>query len=129
MFSNCLGSEKTRSEFLHVDDMADACLFLMENYNDGGILNFVAGQDITINDLAKVIRKGSGYNGRIQSDTSKPDGTTRKLLDMTRLTTLGWRAKIPLSQGVNDTVGAFEEGSPQRRFRDVPPILRSDEDT
>jgi GDP-L-fucose synthase len=95
------GSGSPMREFLHADDLADACLFLMDNYSDAGIINIGVGEDISILDLAKLVKKIVGFQGEILTDTSKPDGTPRKLMDVTKLHALGWKAKINLEEGVN----------------------------
>ncbi len=90
-------------EFLHVDDMADACVYLMENYDVvdiGEFVNVGVGVDLTIWALAELIKDIVGYEGEIVFDTSKPDGTPRKLLDVTKLHSLGWQAKISLEDGI-----------------------------
>ncbi len=94
------GSGKPRREFLHADDLADACLFLMEQYNEPGPINVGVGVDVSIEDLAEAIRAIAGYRGRIVKDKSKPDGTPRKLMDVSKLTALGWEAKIDLETGL-----------------------------
>lgn len=101
------GSGMPRREFLHVDDLADAALFLMNNYDDEEIVNVGVGEDVTIRELAKLVGKVVGYNGAIVFDPSKPDGTPRKLLDVGRLNGLGWRARIPLGEGIVNTYGWF----------------------
>jgi GDP-L-fucose synthase len=97
------GSGTPRREFLHVDDLADAAVFLMRNYDDIEPINVGVGEDITIIELAKMIREICGYRGRITFDRSKPDGTPRKLLDVSRLHNLGWQAEIPLREGIEKT--------------------------
>ncbi|MCS6821805.1 MAG: GDP-L-fucose synthase [Microscillaceae bacterium] len=87
-------------EFLHADDLADACLFLMKNYNESGIINIGVGKDISIKDLALLIKRLVGYEGEIVFNTTKPDGTPRKLLDVSKLHALGWKHKISLEQGI-----------------------------
>uniref|UniRef100_UPI004047C610 GDP-L-fucose synthase family protein n=1 Tax=Algoriphagus sp. TaxID=1872435 RepID=UPI004047C610 len=87
-------------EFLHVDDLAEACLFLMDNYNEPGLVNIGLGEDISILDLAKLVKKIVGFEGDIQFDTSKPDGTPRKLMDVSKLNGLGWKASISLQEGI-----------------------------
>ena len=94
------GSGTPRREFLHVDDLAEACYYLMENYNEPGFVNIGVGKDITIMELANLIKEIVGYNGRIANDTGKPDGTPQKLLDVTKLKRLGWAATIPLEKGI-----------------------------
>jgi GDP-L-fucose synthase len=97
------GTGTPRREFLHVDDLADACLFLMRTYEDPEIINVGTGDDISIRDLAEMIADIVGFDGDIVQDTSKPDGTPRKLMDVTRLTRLGWQARIPFRQGIEET--------------------------
>lgn len=94
------GSGKPRREFLHADDLADACLFLMRNYSEPGPINVGVGADVSIEDLAEAIRAIACYRGRIVKDKSKPDGTPRKLMDVSKLTALGWEAKIDLETGL-----------------------------
>jgi GDP-L-fucose synthase len=94
------GSGSPRREFLHVDDLADAAVFAMLSYDQGQILNVGTGEDLTIAELADMIREITGYTGRIGYDRSKPDGTPRKLLDVSRLRALGWRARIGLREGL-----------------------------
>jgi len=97
------GSGSPRREFLHVDDLADACLYLMQSYDDEAIVNVGVGEDLTIRDLAALLKEVVGYSGELAFDASKPDGTPRKLLDVARLHALGWRAKIPLRRGIEET--------------------------
>ena len=87
-------------EFLHSDDLAEACIFLMENYNDFGHVNVGIGEDISIKDLALLIKKIVGYEGNLVLDTSKPDGTPRKLMDVSKINDMGWNAKIGLEEGI-----------------------------
>ena len=91
------------SEFLHVDDLADACLFLMESYEESEIINIGTGKEIRIAELAQMIGDIVGFEGAIRFDPSKPDGTPRKLLDVGRLASLGWRSKIGLRDGIRQT--------------------------
>lgn len=97
------GSGTPRREFLHADDLADACLFLMQTYDDSEIVNIGVGEDISIAELAELIREVVGYEGELRFDRSKPDGTPRKLLDVSRLHSLGWQAAIPLREGIEQT--------------------------
>ena len=99
------GSGAPRREFLHVDDLAGACFFLMQTYNEPGLINIGLGEDIAIKDLALMIKKIVGYEGSIEHDLSKPDGTPRKLLDVGKLSATGWKAKIPLEEGIR---GVYE---------------------
>jgi GDP-L-fucose synthase len=94
------GSGNVYREFLHVDDMADACVFLMQNYNSGEIVNIGTGKDLKIRELAQLIKKITGFKGKIVWDRSKPDGTPKKQLDVSRLFRLGWKPTIPLPQGI-----------------------------
>ncbi len=97
------GSGKPRREFMHVDDLADACVFLMKHYEQEKIINAGTGKDISISELAYLIKEISGFHGSLEFDTSKPDGTPRKLLDVSRLSELGWKAGIGFDQGIKDT--------------------------
>ena len=99
-FVEIWGSGSPRREFLHADDLAEASLYLMENYNDAGFLNVGTGEDIRIKDLALLIKEIVGYNGEIKHDTTKPDGTPRKLMDVSKLESLGWKAAISLPDGI-----------------------------
>jgi GDP-L-fucose synthase len=103
------GTGTPRREFLHVDDLADAVIYLLENYDDEAIVNIGWGEDVTIRELAELVMAESGYHGRLVFDASKPDGTPRKLLDTTRLTALGWRPKISLKAGIASTYAWFRE--------------------
>lgn len=94
------GSGTPKREFLHVDDLADACYFLMQHYSEPGLINVGVGNDISIKDLAVLVKEIVGYTGKIKMDTSKPDGTPRKLMDVSKLNNFGWRAKINLEQGI-----------------------------
>jgi GDP-L-fucose synthase len=94
------GTGLPRREFLYVDDLADACVHLMETGYDGPLINIGTGIDVTIRELAKTVMDVVGFQGRITFDTSKPDGTPRKLLDVSRLASLGWRASTPLREGI-----------------------------
>jgi len=97
------GSGKPRREFLHADDLADACLFLMQEYNEPGLMNIGTGEDLEIKELALMIGRIAGYAGEIVHDLSKPDGTPRKLMDVTKLHQLGWKAAISLEEGLRRT--------------------------
>jgi len=90
-------------EFLHVDDLALACLFLMENYDSPELINVGCGSDLTIRELAELVGRVVGYSGKIEWDTTKPDGTPRKLLDVSKLNKLGWHAQIPFEEGIRST--------------------------
>lgn len=97
------GSGRPLRELLHVDDMADACVFLMEHEAAAGLYNVGSGRDVTIADLARTIKDVVGFAGELEFDTSKPDGTPRKLLDVSRMRALGWQARIPLREGIVST--------------------------
>ncbi|NQV76604.1 MAG: GDP-L-fucose synthase [Bacteroidetes bacterium] len=95
------GTGSPLREFLHADDLADACLFLMESHNEAGLVNVGLGEDISILDLAKMVQFIVGFSGEIITDSTKPDGTPRKLMDVSKLTHLGWNASISLEEGIN----------------------------
>ncbi|MGA8595122.1 MAG: GDP-L-fucose synthase [Bryobacteraceae bacterium] len=101
------GTGSPRREFLHVDDLAAAAVFLMKTYDSGEIVNVGMGDDITIADLARLVKQVVGFEGELIFDTSKPDGTPRKLLDVTRLNSLGWKARITLNDGIKSTYQWF----------------------
>jgi GDP-L-fucose synthase len=101
------GSGKPRREFLHADDLANACLFLMQGYNEPGFVNIGVGEDVEIGELALMIGRIAGYTGEIAHDLSKPDGTPRKLMDVTKLRQLGWKASIGLEEGLKQTYAEF----------------------
>lgn len=103
------GSGKPRREFLHVDDLAAACIFLMQHYDRPEIINIGTGKDISIADLASLVKSIVGYEGNIIYDHSKPDGTPRKLLDVSKLKALGWQPQITLRQGIESTYRWFTE--------------------
>ncbi|KAG4069376.1 hypothetical protein HA402_012229 [Bradysia odoriphaga] len=94
------GTGTPKREFLHADDMADACFYLMQNYNEKGLINIGVGEDISIGDLARLIKKIVGFNGELVFDTSKPDGTPRKLMDVSKLHSYGWKASLGLEDGI-----------------------------
>jgi GDP-L-fucose synthase len=94
------GTGTPRREFLYVDDLAEACYYLMLNYNDAGFVNIGTGEDVTIRELALLIKEIIGFEGEIKQDLSKPDGTPRKLMDVSRLNSLGWKATIDLPEGI-----------------------------
>ncbi len=94
------GTGTPKREFLHVDDLADACLYLMQQYNQKGLVNIGTGTDVTILELAQLIKKITGFEGSIILDKTKPDGTPRKLLDVSKMTAAGWKASIPLETGI-----------------------------
>jgi GDP-L-fucose synthase len=103
------GTGTPKREFLFVDDLADACVFLMKDYSNSEIINIGTGEDITIMDLAQLISKIVGFNGEIYFNISMPDGTPRKLLDVSKLTHLGWKYKTSLNQGIEKTYQNFKD--------------------
>ena len=103
------GTGTPRREFLHVDDLADACVFLMENYSDAQPVNVGWGEDVSIAELASLIADTTGFEGRLRFDPTRPDGAPRKLLDTSRLSAAGWRPRIRLEEGIRDTVAWFRE--------------------
>jgi GDP-L-fucose synthase len=110
------GTGAPKREFLYVDDLADACLFLMEHYNDGGIINIGVGEDLSIKELALLVRDIVGYKGELKFDGSKPDGTPKKLLDITKVLNAGWKAKTGLAEGIKKTCNAYMvSGSKEHR--------------
>ena len=108
------GTGTARREFLYVDDCADACVFLMKNYSDAEHVNVGSGEDIAIADLAGVVMEVVGYDGPVVKDTSKPDGTPRKLMDNAKLAALGWRATVPLREGIACAYESFLAGEARR---------------
>src|ERR1700754_651176 len=105
------GSGKPRREFLHADDLADACLFLMQRYNEPGLVNVGVGEDLEIKELALLIKKVVGYTGGIQHDLTKPDGTPRKLMDVSKLHNFGWKARISLEDGLRSVYEEFKKAN------------------
>jgi GDP-L-fucose synthase len=103
------GTGIPRREFLHVDDLADACYFLLQNYNEQGLVNIGCGTDISIKELAELISAEVGYEGQLVFDRTKPDGTLRKLMDTSKINNLGWSAKIILEKGIKRTILEFVE--------------------
>ena len=97
---NMWGTGSPKREFLHADDLAAACVYLMESYDAEGLVNIGVGEDVSILELAQLVQKIVGYEGTIQTDPSKPDGTPRKLMDVSKLTGLGWKATISLEEGI-----------------------------
>ena len=109
------GTGSPRREWLHVDDLAAGLLVLLEKYDGREIVNVGVGEDLTIRDLAEKVRQAVGFAGTIRWDTSKPDGTPRKLLDVGRIQKLGWRATIPVEQGIASTYAWFLQNAPEAR--------------
>lgn len=107
------GTGTPRREFMHVDDLADAAVFLMLHYSAAEIVNIGTGTDVSIRELAELLQRAVGYRGRIVFDASKPDGTPRKLLDVSRLSALGWRATISLPDGLATTYEWYAEHLPK----------------
>jgi GDP-L-fucose synthase len=101
------GTGEPRREFLSVNDLADACVFLMQHYSGSGFINVGSGKEITIADFARLVAEVVGYDGKIVFDTSHPDGMPRKLLDSSKLAALGWRAKTPLLDGLHQMYDDF----------------------
>ncbi len=98
------GTGTPRREFMHVEDLADACYFLLQNYNEAGLVNIGWGEDVSIKELATIIATEVGYTGSLEFDTTKPDGTPRKLMDTTKLNILGWKPSIKLQEGIKRTI-------------------------
>jgi GDP-L-fucose synthase len=117
------GTGTPMREFLHSDDLGRACLFLLENYNEDVAINIGFGEDISIKELAWLIKIVVGFEGEVEWDQSKPDGTPRKLLDVSRATALGWRPMIPLESGIRSTYEWFlnnQKNSPSAKVSDLP---------
>lgn len=110
------GSGTPRREFLHADDLGDAIVHLINHYDDPRIINVGVGDDVTIREMAEIVAEVTGYQGRIVQDTSKPDGTPRKLMDVSRINALGWKAKIGLREGVADAYRWFKEHHDEARL-------------
>jgi GDP-L-fucose synthase len=108
------GTGTPRREFLHVDDLAGACRFLLENYDSPEVINVGYGEDVTIRELAEMIREIVGFEGALTFDTTKPDGTPRKLLDTSKISALGWKPLIPMRQGVEQAYRWFVEHEVER---------------
>ncbi len=105
------GTGSPLREFLHADDLADACYYLMQHYNEPGLVNIGVGHDISIKDLAIMVKDIVGYNGEIVHDLSKPDGTPRKLMDVSKLHSLGWKAKISLREGIENVYEEYRKAN------------------
>jgi GDP-L-fucose synthase len=110
------GSGKPRREFLYVDDLADACLHLMHHYSGEAPINIGWGRDVTIIELAQLIREKVGFRGELRFDPSKPDGTPRKLLDVSKLSALGWRARVELPDGIERTLSWYRDNLQRARL-------------
>ena len=109
------GSGRVRRELMSADDLADACVFAMKHYSGDDFVNVGTGQDITIRDFAELVAEVVGYKGELKFDTSRPDGAPRKLLEVSKLTSLGWKAKITLRQGLATAYADFLSGGGRRR--------------
>jgi GDP-L-fucose synthase len=109
------GSGTPKREFLYVDDLADACVFLLKHYSGHEHINVGTGEDLTIRELAETIAKVIGYSGGFVYDRSKPDGTPRKLVDVTKLTAIGWRPRIALEDGIREVYRWYQENGPDRQ--------------
>ncbi|MEN0046030.1 MAG: NAD-dependent epimerase/dehydratase family protein, partial [Bacteroidota bacterium] len=103
------GTGTPKREFLHVDDLADACYYLMQTYSEEGLVNIGVGEDIAIKDLALMIKGIVGYEGAIEHDLNKPDGTPRKLMNVSKLNNAGWKAKIGLEEGIRRVYEGLKE--------------------
>ena len=103
------GTGTPKREFLHVDDLADACFYLMQNYNKPGFVNIGVGEDISIKNLALLVKDIVGYKGNIHNDLTKPDGTPRKLMDVSKLQEEGWKASISLKQGIRSVYNKLND--------------------
>jgi GDP-L-fucose synthase len=103
------GTGTPRREFLHVDDLADACYFLMQEYNEPGFVNIGTGVDLPILELAQMVQRIVGFEGEIRHDLSKPDGTPRKLMDVSKLHNLGWKASIDLEAGIRSVYESVKD--------------------
>ena len=108
-FVELWGTGSPKREFLHVDDLADACFFLMNNYNEKGLVNIGWGDDVTILELAQIVKKVVGFEGELKFDTTKPDGTPRKLMDVSKLTNFGWKASITLEDGIKSVYNEIKD--------------------
>ena len=108
-FVTIWGTGEPKREFLHVDDLADACVFLMETYNEPGLVNVGTGTDLSILELAELIARITGYSGSIKKDISKPDGTPRKLMDVSKMKSMGWQARISLEEGIRAVYQEYEK--------------------
>lgn len=103
------GTGNPKREFLHVDDLADACFYLMQTYDEPGLVNIGTGTDIAIKDLAEMVKKTVGYMGKIENDLTKPDGTPRKLMNVDKLKNAGWTAKIELEEGIESVYAGLTD--------------------
>ncbi|HEX3767716.1 MAG TPA: GDP-L-fucose synthase, partial [Puia sp.] len=120
-FVTIWGSGEPKREFLHVDDLAEACVFLMNHFDEAGLVNVGTGTDLSILELAKMVARIVDYTGGIQKDTSRPDGTPRKLMDVSKINAMGWKAKISLEDGIGRVYGQYENSLTDDR----PPLTGS----
>jgi GDP-L-fucose synthase len=105
------GTGKPKREFLHADDLAAACVYLMQNYNEEGLVNIGTGEDVEIGELAEMVKKVVGFTGTIENDLSKPDGTPRKLMDVSKLHGFGWKHTIDLFEGLKSVYEEFQQSN------------------
>ncbi|MEW6379836.1 MAG: GDP-L-fucose synthase [bacterium] len=119
------GTGRARREFLFVDDLADACLFLMQHYTSSEPINVGVGKDITIHELALLIQRITGYRGELRFNPARPDGTPQKLLDITKISSLGWKARTPLDQGIEITCRSYANSVKKLTLQAEPGILPS----
>ncbi len=105
------GTGTPKREFLHVDDLAEACFFLLEHYNEEGLVNVGVGNDVSILELAQLVQKVVGFEGTIELNTSKPDGTPRKLMDVAKINAMGWKAAIGLEEGITKVYEAIKDNN------------------
>lgn len=110
-FAEVWGTGSPKREFLHVDDLAEACYFLMMNFNEPGFVNIGSGEDISILDLTKLVKEVVGFEGEIRTNPSMPDGTPRKLMDVSKINALGWKATIPLREGIEKVYNDIKDMS------------------
>ena len=108
-FVTIWGSGEPKREFLHADDLAEACVFLMKHYDEAGLVNVGTGTDLSILELAQLVARIVGYTGSIQKDISKPDGTPRKLMDVSKINAMGWKARITLEEGIRMVYGDYQK--------------------
>jgi GDP-L-fucose synthase len=114
-FVTIWGTGEPKREFLHVDDLSEACVFLMNHYDEPGLVNVGTGEDLSILDLARLISRIVGYDGGIHNDPTKPDGTPRKLMDVSKLKSMGWQAKIHLEEGVRSVYAEYQKSQTVNR--------------
>ena len=107
-FVTIWGSGEPKREFLHVDDLAEACVFLMNHFDEAGLVNVGTGTDLSILELAHLVARITGYTGSIQNDISRPDGTPRKLMDVSKINAMGWKARITLEEGIRMVYGEYQ---------------------